>query len=72
MSAGAGGSPDECPDDSSYGFGGSAQLREDENDYTSPARAFGWTPLTADLSARLFLVLRDEEGGQTWQEIRTE
>ena len=34
-------------------------------------REFGWTPFQAgdDREARLFLVVRDREGGQTWQEI---
>ncbi|MEE2830296.1 MAG: hypothetical protein VX498_13995 [Myxococcota bacterium] len=35
-------------------------------------REFGWTPWSDgdDRVARLFLVLRDAEGGQSWQEIR--
>ncbi|HCP44807.1 MAG TPA: hypothetical protein DIU15_02075, partial [Deltaproteobacteria bacterium] len=34
-------------------------------------REFGWTPFrgAVDREARLFLVVRDREGGQTWQEI---
>jgi len=35
-------------------------------------REFGWTPWSEgdDRVARLFLVLRDSEGGQSWQELR--
>lgn len=65
----------ECLDDDSFGFGGSARI--DETDGGSfgaegPARAFGWHPPSAGQPARLFLILMDGEGGQTWQEIRTE
>lgn len=66
----------ECPDSESFGFGGSASLDEGDGGggfgEDSPSRAFGWHPATADQAARLFLVLMDAEGGQTWQEIRTE
>ncbi len=63
----------ECADDDSFGFGGSAALDESDGDAfgeTSPARSFGWYPPAADQAARLFLILWDDEGGQTWQEIR--
>ena len=64
----------ECPENDSFGFGGSATLGEGESSGfggdDGPARAFGWHPSSEGLSARLFLVLRDAEGGQTWQEIR--
>ena len=35
-------------------------------------REFGWTPWSDgdEREARLFLVLRDASGGQSWQEIR--
>jgi hypothetical protein len=66
----------ECPEDDSFGFGGSASIREDDGGGfggdEGPTRAFGWHPPTEGLSARLFLVLMDAEGGQTWQEIRVE
>ncbi len=66
----------ECPDSESFGFGGSASIDEGDGGggfgEDSPSRAFGWHPAAPDQTARLFLVLRDAEGGQTWQEIRTE
>ena len=64
---------DECPDDEAFGFGGSARIYdEDDGGFGTdgPARAFGWHPPTGGLAARLFLILWDAEGGQTWQEIR--
>ncbi|MDP7114783.1 MAG: hypothetical protein QGH45_22610 [Myxococcota bacterium] len=66
----------ECPENDSFGFGSSATIREDGGGGfggdDGPARSFGWHPATTGQTARLFLVLMDAEGGQTWQEIRVE
>ncbi len=54
---------------STFGSGGNTVL----DDPLIP-REFGWTPWLdpGDRVARLFLVLRDDDGGQSWQEIRPE
>ena len=58
---------DECPDSEGYGFGGSAIVGDDKE---GPAREFGWTPTDDTGATRLYLIVLDGEGGQTWQEIR--
>jgi len=63
----------ECPDvEFGDNFGGTAGLMPEEGGYTY--REFGWYPNTdmGGVTVRLFMVLRDDDGGQTWQEIRPE
>jgi hypothetical protein len=74
--AGTAGSADDSPcGDASggFGFGGGFGGGGDE-DADHSLREFAWRPLPGESSAgaRLFLVLRDEDGGQTWQELRPE
>ena len=59
----------ENGDSSGFGFGS-----DDDDDVDWSRREFAWRPLPGESSegARLFVVLRDEEGGQSWQELRPE
>lgn len=62
---------DECPAvEFGDSFGGTAGLKPEADSYVY--REFGWYPTTAmgPQTARLFVVLLDIGGGQTWQEIR--
>ncbi len=56
---------DECPEITGWVYGGTATL----GDQYVP-REFGWTPLSDTEEARLFIVIKDAEGGLSWQEIR--
>ena len=61
---------DPCGDESGgFGFGGDSDEEVDQS-----IREFAWRPLpgAASSGARLFVVLRDEDGGQSWQELRPE
>jgi len=60
---------DPCgEEEGGFSFGGG----DEEEDLS--IREFAWRPLPGESStgARLFVVLRDEDGGQTWQELRPE
>jgi len=60
--------PEDENQDSTANFGsGDSPVLDDE----LIPREFGWTPFrdANERNPRLFLVLRDREGGQTWQEI---
>ena len=58
-------------EDSGFGFGFGGR---DDEDGDPSTREVAWRPLPGESSAgaRLFVVLRDEGGGQTWQELRPE
>ena len=62
---------DPCGGEESGGFsfGGGG-----DEDADLSIREFAWRPLPGESSAgaRLFVILRDESGGQTWQELRPE
>jgi hypothetical protein len=64
---------DDDDDPADGGFGGqSASLNEQ---FFTPDREFGWTPPDdppTDVPMRLFLILIDDDAGQSWQEIRPE
>ena len=62
---------DPCSGEESGGFSFGGGSDEDE-DFSM--REFAWRPLPGESSAgtRLFVVLRDKSGGQTWQELRPE
>ncbi len=56
---------DECPAITGWVYGCTATL----GDPYVP-REFGWSPLSDTADARLFIVVKDLEGGLAWQEIR--
>lgn len=56
---------DECPEITDWVYGGTATL----GDQYVP-REFGWTPLSNTGAARMFIVIKDGEGGLSWQEIQ--
>jgi hypothetical protein len=61
---------DPCGDQAGgFAFGGGSDEDEDLS-----VREFAWRPLPGETSVgvRLFVVLRDEDGGQSWQELRPE
>ena len=57
-----------CPETGAGGFGSSFGYGQDDDG----ARRFAWTPPEElpEQPVRLFLVVRDGDGGQTWQELR--
>jgi len=61
--------PCDIEESGGFSFGG-----EDDEEQDFSIREFAWRPLPGESSAgaRLFVVLRDESGGQTWQELRPE
>jgi len=61
---------EDCPPVDSFGWGGSAVIAGEDKEEEDADRELGWTPLDDTGDTRLFLILLDGEGGQTWQEIR--
>jgi len=56
----------DCWDTDGFGFGCAADLNKERM-----RTELGWAPLKDDTDdVRLFVVVRDAGGGQTWQEIR--
>ena len=72
---GVGGGPPSADDDPcAVDDGGTWSGFSSDEDVDWTLRDFEWRPLPGESSVgtRLFLVLRDERGGQSWQELRPE
>ena len=65
---------DPCGDSETFGGGGGGGGPFGEEDATPETREFDWRPYPGESSegTRLWVVVRDGDGAQTWQEIRPE